>query len=415
MSNLWLPYTAHGLAPEPLEVQSAEGCTITLKNSQKLIDGIANWWTACHGHRHPHLVKAVQDQAAILPHIMMGGLAHEPAQKLASRLASITQLPRIFFSDSGSTAVEVALKMAVQYWRCKAKNTKKQKFLYFSNSYHGDTMGAMSVSDGSIMHSAFAGHMPMQYMSDIPSDEIGFEEFEKLLKDSANQLAGVIIEPLVQMAGGFKFHSADTLAEIYRLCKKHNILFIADEIATGFGRTGYMLACDEAGITPDIMCLGKALTGGMMTLAATCASQEIFDTFSGTAFMHGPTYMGNPIACAAANASLDLFETEPRLKQVAQIEEWLTELLAACRELDAVKDVRIKGALGVVQLSEKIISTHIEEEDTPIHISLRKKFIEAGVFIRPFGDAIYLAPPYVISKKELEILATAVYKVLETI
>lgn len=413
MNNLWLPYFQHKNGAAPLPVKDAHGCKLVLEDGREVIDGISNWWTACHGHKHPHLIKAVQDQASTLPHVMMAGLQHEGAVKLAARLARLTSLPKIFFSDSGSTAVEVALKMAVQYWRNQNKKTKKQKFLYFSNAYHGDTMGAMSVSDGSIMHAAYAGHMPMQYMMDIPTDELAFQDFDKLLTDSETQLAGVIIEPLVQMAGGFKFHSPDVLAEIYRITKKHNLLFIADEIATGFGRTGYMFACEEAGITPDIMCLGKALTGGMVTLSATCASQEIFDAFLSdsyeTAFMHGPTYMGNPIAIASANASLDLFEKEPRIQQVQQIEEWLEKYLKPCRDLLSVKDVRIKGALGVVQLK---MPANNEEEDTPVFLELRKKFLELGVHIRPFGDVIYLAPPFIITEQELQILCSAIYDVL---
>ena len=416
LENLWLPYFQHQNGSAPLKVADAKGCKLVLDDGTELIDGISNWWTACHGHKHPALVKAVQEQAANLPHVMMGGFVHEGAIKLSQRLAKLTNLPKIFFADSGSIAVEIALKMAVQYWRNQHKNTKKQKFLFFSNAYHGDTMGAMSVSDGSIMHAAFAGHNPMQFMVDIPTDELGFAEFDKLLGDSEKQLAGVIIEPLIQMAGGFKFHSPDVLAEIYRITKKHGLLFIADEIATGFGRTGYMFACEEAGITPDIMCLGKALTGGMVTMAATCASAEVFNAFLSdkfeNAFMHGPTYMGNPIACAAANASLDLFENEHRLDQIAKIEALLEEYLSPARKLPAVKDVRVKGAIGVVQLN---IEGKAEEEDTPLFIALRRKFIELGVNIRPFGDVIYLAPPYTISQQELKTLADAVIKAITEI
>lgn len=416
MENLWLPYFQHKTGADPLLVKDAAGCKLVLKNGKKVIDGVSNWWTACHGHKHPHLVKAVQEQAKKLPHVMMAGLMHEGAVTLAQRLARLTGLPKIFFSDSGSTAVEVALKMAVQYWRNQNKKTKKQKFLYFSNSYHGDTMGAMSVSDGSIMHAAFSGYMPMQYMINVPMDEFSFQDFDKLLTESESQLAGVIIEPLVQMAGGFKFHSPDVLSEIYRMTKKHDILFIADEIATGFGRTGYMFACEEAGITPDIMCLGKALTGGMMTLAATCASQQVYDAFLSTsyenAFMHGPTYMGNPIAVAAANASLDLFEEEPRLQQVQHIEELFEKYLKPCRNLAAVKDVRIKGALGVVQLKPEVAYAKAEIDDTPLLIHLRKKFLELGVHIRPFGDVIYLAPPFIITEDELKALCSATYNMV---
>jgi len=385
----------------------AQGCLLKTTDGRELIDGVSNWWTACHGHKHPHLVKAVQQQAAKLPHVMLGGLVHEGAMKLSSRLAAFTRLPHVFFSDSGSTAVEVAMKMAAQYWRNINKKEHKKRFLHFTNSYHGDTMGAMSVSDNDGMHSPFVGFMPMQFSVDIPSDELAFEEFDILLGSQKNQIAAVIIEPLVQGAGGMKFHSPDVLAEIYRITKKHDVLFIADEIATGFGRTGYMFACEEAGITPDIICVGKALTGGMLGMAATCASAEIFNSFKETPFMHGPTYMGNPIACAAANASLDLFEREPRLEQVAKIENIMQTELSKCEKLPIVKDVRVKGAFGVVQLNSSS-----KEEDSKLAIELRKKFIHEGVWIRPYADIVYLAPPFVISEKELKILTDKVYKVL---
>jgi adenosylmethionine-8-amino-7-oxononanoate aminotransferase len=272
-------------------------------------------------------------------------------------------------------------------------------------------MGAMSVSGNDGMHSPYTGYMPMQFTVDIPSDELAFNEYDALLKSQKGQIAAVIIEPLVQGAGGMKFHSADVLGEIYRITKKHEILFIADEIATGFGRSGYMFACAEAGITPDIMCVGKGLTGGMLGMAATCASAEIFEKFLSDkheqALMHGPTFMANPLACAAANASLDLFEREPRLEQVAKIESIMQEELAKCEELPMVKDVRVKGAFGVVQLN-----SNNKEEDNKLMLELRKKFVNEGVWLRPFGDIVYLAPPFVISEKELKILTDAVFKVL---
>jgi adenosylmethionine-8-amino-7-oxononanoate aminotransferase len=342
--------------------------------------------------------------------------------------------------------VEVALKMAVQFWKNQNKNSQKSKFLHFTHSYHGDTMGTMSVSDGRVMHGQFSGHVPMQFKVNIPLDELGFEDFEALLEDYHKQLAGVIIEPLVQCAGGMKFHSADVLAEIHRIVKKFDLLFIADEVATGFGRTGYMFACEEAGIVPDIMCVGKALTGGVMTLAATCTSAEVFAGFEGDeadkAFMHGPTYMGNALACAVANASLDLFESEPRLEQVQKIEEIMLTELAKCEKLAGVKDVRVKGALGVVELQKSVIpapqsvipapqsvipaqagilakSGKIPDSASPLEDDrfvnmqkLREEFIARGVFIRPFGNFIYLAPPFVISETELKKLCDAVFEVL---
>jgi len=424
MKNLWLPYSTHKSAPP--EVVSANGCTLTLADGREIIDGVSSWWTVCHGYNHPHLVQAVQAQTAKLHHVMLGGFVHEPALTLSKRLAKLTNLPHIFFSDSGSTSVEVALKMAAQYWKIKNKNTKKQRFLHFKNSYHGDTMGAMSVSDDDGMHSPFTGFMPMQFAVDIPTDELAFEEFDSLLKAHSSQLAAIIIEPLAQMAGGMKFHSPDVLAEIYRITKKHELLFIADEIATGFARTGYMFAVEEAGITPDIMCIGKALTGGILGMAATCASAAVFDAFSEHAFMHGPTYMANPIACAAANASLDLFEKEPRLKQVAHIEEILTTELQKCSKLSIVKGVRIKGAIGVVELNptsslsssgltrgsgQPQADSRVKPENDRIG-ELRQKFLAHGVNIRPFDDIIYLAPPFIISENELKTLTGTIIKVL---
>ncbi|PIR34743.1 MAG: adenosylmethionine--8-amino-7-oxononanoate transaminase [Alphaproteobacteria bacterium CG11_big_fil_rev_8_21_14_0_20_44_7] len=406
LDHIWLPYTQHAFGAEPLPVVDAEGCRIKLADGRELIDGISSWWSACHGYKHPHLVKAIQKQAEDLSHVMFAGLVHEPALKLAERLAKLTKLPRIFFSDSGSTAIEVAMKMAVQYWRNNNKNTKKQKFLHFTNSYHGDTMGAMSISERGGMHSPYVGHVPMQFVIDVPSGELDFEDFDKLLEDSHNQIAAVIIEPLIQCAGGFKFHSPDVLAEIYRITKKHEVLFIADEIATGFGRTGYMFACEEAGIIPDIMCIGKALTGGMISLAAACASAEVFEAFLSdkleNALMHGPTFMANPLACAAANASLDLFESEPRLEQIGKIEQQLYEGLKPCESLKIVKDVRIKGALGVVEL---------HKDD--LFFELREKFIAENVWIRPFGNVVYLAPPLIIEEKELQKLINIIYKILK--
>ncbi len=431
LNHTWLPYTQHNIAPMPLPVVDAYGCVLKLADGRELIDGISSWWTVCHGYKHPHLVKAVQEQASKLAHVMFAGLAHEQPYILAERLAKLTGLERVFFSDSGSTAVEVALKMATQYWKIQNKNTRKQRFVHFTNSYHGDTMGAMSVSDNDGMHSPFVGFTPMQFMVDIPSDEIAFNEFDALLAAEKNQIAAVILEPLVQGAGGMKFHSPDVLAEIYRITKKHDLLFIADEIATGFGRTGYMFACAEAGIVPDIMCIGKALTGGMMTLAATCASAEVFATFNDHAFMHGPTYMGNALACAAANASLDLFEQEPRLEQVAKIENIMQKELAKCRALPIVKDVRVKGAFGVVQLDLKACHSRAggnpgsqtqeldpslrwdgKSDDNSFILSLRQKFIAENVWLRPFGDVVYIAPPFVIEEKDLKVLTDKIYKIL---
>ncbi len=398
LASIWLPYAQMKTALPPLPVVRTEGSRIILADGRELIDGIASWWTACHGYNHPHIRACIQKQLEIMPHVMFGGLVHEPAIRLSQRLYALTGMNRVFFADSGSIAVEIALKMALQYWNNLGKS-EKNRFICFKNGYHGDTMGAMSVSDPSqSMHKAFKETVTKQYVADV-ADVAGFEA---LLKNK--DVAGVIIEPLLQGAEGMKFHSAETLAEIYRLTKKYGVLFIADEIATGFGRTGTMFACEQAKITPDIMCVGKALTGGTMTLAATLASQDIFEAFLSDdpekAFMHGPTYMANPLACAAANASLDLFESEPRLKQVAAIEKQLREELEPCRALPNVVDVRVMGAIGVVQLSK--IDTQ----------KLRKAFVERGVWIRPIKDVIYLMPAFTITPQELSQLTESIAAIL---
>ncbi|MEI6730318.1 MAG: adenosylmethionine--8-amino-7-oxononanoate transaminase, partial [Pseudomonadota bacterium] len=343
----------------------------------------------------------------ILPHMMFGGMVHEPALRLAERLVNIAPvgLNRVFFCDSGSVAVEVAMKMAMQYWQNLHK-PNRNRFICFHNSYHGDTTGAMSVSDPDAMHKAFRSYTTKQYVVDIPSDEYGFAELDNLLAGVHKNIAGMIIEPLVQGAGGMRFHTSDVLAELYRICKKHEIIFIADEIATGFGRTGSMFACNEAGISPDIMCIGKALTGGTISLAATLASEAIFNAFlsddADAAFMHGPTYMANPLACSAAHASLDLFESEPRLEQVENIENQLREELQICRKLPYVVDVRVKGAIGVVQI----------EKDKMNKNFFRKRFIEEGVWLRPLDDVFYITPPFTIASDELSRLTAAVAKIV---
>lgn len=405
LPDLWLPYCQMHTAPEALQVARTEGCRIILHDGRELIDGISSWWSAAHGYNHPHIIAEMEKQLRSMPHVMLGGLVHEPAATLAKRLCTLTKMERVFFCDSGSVAVEVALKMALQYWRLKHK-PHKDRFLCFNDGYHGDTLGAMSVSDPERgMHKAFKNAVIKQYVVAIPTDEYGFAEFDDLLKSFDNTIAGLIIEPLVQGAGGMKFHSADVLAELARLAKKHEILFIADEIATGFGRTGSMFACEEAGVSPDIVCLGKALTGGAIGMGATLATEDVFSAFlsddANDAFMHGPTFMGNPLACAAANASLDLFEREPRLKQVSAIEEQLIHELAECVTLPGVMDVRVKGAIGVVQM----------EAGYDV-MALRPKFLDHNVWIRPFGDIIYLTPPFTMSKEELSQLTAAIRTIL---
>lgn len=409
LNHIWLPYTQMQTALLPLPVISASGVRLTLADGRELIDGIASWWCACHGYQHPYLVKQVSRQLDTLSHIMFAGLAHEPAYTLARRLVSIAPkgLSRVFFSDSGSIAVEVAMKMAAQFWSNR-QTPDKRKFICFRNGYHGDTMGGMSLADPETgMHRTLNHYMPEQYVFDIPSNRTDLAALEQSLKEIKGTTAGLVIEPLVQAAGGMKFHPPEIVAEIYRLCKKHSILFIVDEIATGFGRTGAMFACLEAGVTPDIMCLGKALTGGMVGLAATLATEDVFEGFLSnrleTALMHGPTFMANPIACAAANASLDLFEREPRIEQIQAIETQLREELKPCHKLENVADVRVKGAIGAVQLV-KANGEYI--------LTLRQRFIEEGVWLRPFSDVVYIMPAFTISSAELTRLTDAVFKVL---
>jgi adenosylmethionine---8-amino-7-oxononanoate aminotransferase len=373
-----------------------------------LIDGIASWWTACHGYNHPHIRAAIERQLAAMPHVMFGGLVHEPALTLARRLVGLLgpgDLDRVFFSDSGSVAVEVALKMAVQYWRNRG-TPGRTRFLAFTGGYHGDTTGAMAVSDpqGS-MHAAFRGLLPEQIAVDLPVDEKSTAAFEAALERHADELAAVIVEPLVQGAGGMRFHDAEVLRKLRTAADRCELLLIFDEIFTGFGRTGSLFAFQAAGVVPDIITLSKALTGGTLPLAATIACKKVFEAFwsddPAHALMHGPTFMSNPLACAAANASLDLFEREPRLDQVAKISGALAVGLEPCRKLPGVKDVRIKGAIGVVEL-ERI-------EDLNV---LRQRFVAEGVFIRPFGAVVYLTPAFTIAEAELAKLMDAVRRVL---
>ena len=411
--TLWRPYTQMKTEPAPLVAVTTRGARIRLADGRELIDGIASWWTACHGYRHPHITAAVERQLHDMPHVMFGGLTHEPAETLGRRLAAIApgadgdDHPRhVFFTDSGSVAVEVALKLASQYWLNRGIKGRT-RFVAFRFGYHGDTMAAMSVSDPEdSMHRLFRDTLPAQIITEIPRDGQALKDFDRLLKERGGEIAGVIIEPLVQAAGGMKFHDPDTLAAIAGLCASRGVLLIADEIATGFGRTGTMFACEQAGVAPDILCLGKALTGGTVSLAATLATRRIFEAFlsddAARALMHGPTYMANPLACAAANASLDLFEDGERLEQVAAIEAQLTGALEPCRAIAGVVDVRVKGAIGVVQLAHRRSVQW-----------MRQRFVEEGVWLRPFGDVVYLMPPLVITRVELGRLTDAIAAVLE--
>ncbi len=395
--NIWLPYTQMQTAPVQLEVESTNGCEIQLKNGQILIDGIASWWSVAHGYNHPKITKAIILQVQRLPHIMMAGLASDETYKLAHNLAKITPkgLNKVFFSDSGSTAVEVAMKMAVQFF-INQKNLQKTKFVSFKNSYHGDTMGCMSLADlDDGMHKKFKKYLPKNYNVTLPQDENELDEFDNFIKNNKEDIAAIIIEPLVQCAGGMKFFDQEILQKIYQITKKHKLLFIADECAVGFFRTGKYFACDYADIIPDIMVLGKALTGGFCTLAATITTDEVFNQFLNnnldSALMHGPTFMGNPLACAAANASIELFQTINYQEKVAKIEIILKRELETLRNHRKVKDVRVLGAIAVIE-----IEVNLEE----IHY-LRQYFIKNGIWLRPFSNVIYIMPPLVITENEL--------------
>jgi adenosylmethionine---8-amino-7-oxononanoate aminotransferase len=408
LGHVWLPYTQMKTTSPPLAVTATHGSRIVLADGRELIDGIASWWTACHGYNHPHIRAAVERQLATMPHVMFGGLAHEQALMLAKRLAVLVapaDLGRVFFSESGSVAVEVALKMAVQYWRNRGIH-KRRRMISFTGGYHGDTTGAMAVSDPEGgMHAAFRGLLPQQITLDLPADETSEGAFAALLSERGDEIAAIIVEPLVQGAGGMRFHASRVLRTLREAADRHDILLIFDEIFTGFGRTGALFAFQAAGVAPDILTVGKALTGGTLPLAATLASQKVFEAFwsddPAQALMHGPTFMANPLACAAANASLDLFASEPRLDQVGQISAVLARDLAACRAISGVRDVRVLGAIGVVELDR------IDDLN-----ALRQRFVKEGVFVRPFGSVIYLTPAFTIAPDKLGRLTAAVNRVV---
>ena len=403
---LWLPYERMKSAA-PLAVARTDGSRIELADGRVLIDGIASWWTACHGYNHPHIRHALARQLKAMPHVMLGGLVHEQAATLARRLAALLpgDLDHVFFSESGSVAVEIALKMAVQFWLNRGV-AGRSRFVAFRGGYHGDTTGAMAVSDPEEgMHRLFAGLLPRHDILDLPRDEDSAARLERHLARHAGELAGMIVEPLVQGAGGMLFHDAEVLRRLRALADRHELLLIFDEIFTGFGRTGALFACEEARVVPDIITLSKALTGGTLPLAATVARRKVFDAFwsdePAHARMHGPTFMANALACAAANASLDLFETEPRLEQVAALEAALARGLAPCRAIPGVADVRVKGAIGVVELTQ-----------APDTDALRRRFVAEGVWLRPFGRIVYLTPAFTIAEDELAELTGAIARVL---
>ncbi len=402
--HIWLPYAQMKTAPAPLAVVGARGSRLHLADGRELIDGVASWWTVAHGYGHPHINKAVREQLERLPHVMLGGLAHEQAYTLSTRLSRILPegLERVFFSDSGSVAVEVALKMAIQYWMNRG-DSRRRRIIHFRGSYHGDTFATMSLCDPDEgMHAIFQGTLTENRLADLP---VSPETASRLEHEMAQpDVAAVIVEPLVQGAGGMRFQAPSTLKAIETLARRHGILLILDEIFTGFARTGTMFALEQANVVPDIVCLGKALTGGYLPLAATVASSRIFDAFldddPGKALMHGPTFMGNALACAAANASLDLFESEPRTAQAQAIADQLKRELAPARNASNVVDVRVMGAIGVIELRQLD------------RIALRQKFVERGVWIRPFGNIVYTTPQLTISQDDLSSLTTAMVDVV---
>ncbi|WDG07289.1 adenosylmethionine--8-amino-7-oxononanoate transaminase [Vibrio campbellii] len=411
--HIWHPYTSTLTPLTCYPVASASGVHIKLEDGTELVDGMSSWWSTIHGYNHPHLNQAAHQQIDQVSHIMFGGITHQPAISLCKKLLSLapSNLEHVFLADSGSVAVEVSLKMALQYWH--AKGERRPKFLTLRHGYHGDTFAAMSVTDpDNSMHSLYKGFLPEHIFAQSPTcgywDEWKPEDladFEHKIETHHKELAAVILEPIVQGAGGMRIYHPEFLKGVRRLCDKYGLLLIADEIATGFGRTGKLFACEHADIQPDILCVGKALTGGYMTLSATLASKHVADTVCGGdagCFMHGPTFMGNPLACAVATASLELIEQGNWQQQTQQIETLFSELLPKLEKYDLVKNTRWLGAIGVVE-------TH-----RPVNMeTIQALFVEHGAWIRPFGKLIYMMPPFISKPEDIEKLVNAIDAALQ--
>jgi adenosylmethionine-8-amino-7-oxononanoate aminotransferase len=412
--HIWHPYSSMKDPLTVYPVASAEGVRLKLSDGRELVDGMSSWWAAIHGYNHPVLNRAVETQIKKMSHVMFGGLTHKPAVDLASLLVEISpeNLEKVFFCDSGSVSVEVAIKMSIQYWHA-AGQPEKKKLLTIRSGYHGDTFAAMSVCDPVTgMHHLFKGVLPEQFFVEAPRtgyndewDEDDIREMEGILREHNKKIAAIILEPVVQGAGGMRFYSPVYLKRARELSREYNVLLIADEIATGFGRSGSLFACEKAGISPDIMCVGKALTGGYMSMAATIATSDVSDTISSGkegAFMHGPTFMGNPLACSVALASVKLLLSMPWKRRIAEIETRLKEGLAGCADSKDVADIRTLGAIGVVEMKEPVDME-----------SIQSRLVEKGVWLRPFGKLLYTMPPYIISDEDLDKITGAMREILQ--
>jgi adenosylmethionine-8-amino-7-oxononanoate aminotransferase len=411
--HIWHPYSALTSHTPVYPVESAQGVRLKLADGRELIDGMASWWCVIHGYNHPEMNTALEQQLSKMAHVMFGGLTHQPAAELAERLISLTPEPldAIFFSDSGSVSVEVAMKMAIQYWHAKGEPAR-QRFVSLRSGYHGDTFGAMSVCDPVTgMHSLFAETLPRQIFVDQPRCRFGeacsdndIAALEQALSEQNKNIAAVIMEPIVQGAGGMWFYSAEYLRKARELCDQYGVLLILDEIATGFGRTGRLFACEHASVAPDIMCIGKALTGGYLTLAATLTSRHVHQTIDRGkpgVFMHGPTFMANPLACTAALTSIRLLLDSPWQDNISRIQQSLEKGLADCRDFTNVEDVRVLGAIGVVEMEQPVDMQTIVPQ-----------FVDAGVWVRPFGKLVYLMPPFIINNEDLSKLTSSVVDIL---